>query len=320
MKKKINNILSVTLPLLLGVFLVIYTYNSFTNEQIDKLKNSILGANYTYVVISGFLAFSGYILRAYRWKYTLEYVGYKSNFKLNLIAVSIGYFLNLTIPRSGEISRAALLTKYDGVPFDKGFGTIISERIVDFIVLLFFILTAVVLEFDTLKNFLLEYIPLKKLIILTTVGFIVSFVGIYLMIYSKMKWVLWIKNKVSGLTDGALSVFKMPNKWPFIILTLLIWLTYVLMFYSIIFALEETQVISFGAVLVAFVIGSLTIAFTNGGFGFFPVLIAKILFLYNIPIEAGNAFGWIVWTSQLIITILLGGIAFLILPSLTKKK
>ena len=304
----------------MGVFLIIYTYNSFTAEQIEKLKSSVLGADYRFVVISGFLAFSGYILRAYRWKYTLEYVGYKSNFKLNLIAVSIGYFLNLTIPRSGEISRAALLTKYDDVPFDKGFGTIISERIVDFIVLLLFILTAVILEFDTLKNFLLEYIPLKKLVLLIGIGTISSCIGVYLMIYSKIKWVLWIKNKVSGLTDGALSVFKMPNKWPFILLTLLIWLTYVLMFYSIIFALEETKMISFGAVLVAFVIGSLTIAFTNGGFGFFPVLIAKILFLYNIPIEAGNAFGWIVWTSQLIITILLGGIAFLILPSFTKKK
>ncbi|WP_320815882.1 lysylphosphatidylglycerol synthase transmembrane domain-containing protein [Flavobacterium sp.] len=320
MKKKINNLLSIILPLLLGVFLIIYTYNSFTAEQIEKLKSSVLGADYRFVVISGFLAFSGYILRAYRWKYTLEYVGYKSNFKLNLIAVSIGYFLNLTIPRSGEISRAALLTKYDDVPFDKGFGTIISERIVDFIVLLLFILTAVILEFDTLKNFLLEYIPLKKLVLLIGIGIISSCIGVYLMIYSKIKWVLWIKNKVSGLTDGALSVFKMPNKWPFILLTLLIWLTYVLMFYSIIFALEETKMISFGAVLVAFVIGSLTIAFTNGGFGFFPVLIAKILFLYNIPIEAGNAFGWIVWTSQLIITILLGGIAFLILPSFTKKK
>jgi uncharacterized protein (TIRG00374 family) len=320
LKKKINNLLSIILPLLLGVFLIIYTYNSFTAEQIEKLKSSVLGADYRFVVISGFLAFSGYILRAYRWKYTLEYVGYKSNFKLNLIAVSIGYFLNLTIPRSGEISRAALLTKYDDVPFDKGFGTIISERIVDFIVLLLFILTAVILEFDTLKNFLLEYIPLKKLVLLIGIGIISSCIGVYLMIYSKIKWVLWIKNKVSGLTDGALSVFKMPNKWPFILLTLLIWLTYVLMFYSIIFALEETKMISFGAVLVAFVIGSLTIAFTNGGFGFFPVLIAKILFLYNIPIEAGNAFGWIVWTSQLIITILLGGIAFLILPSFTKKK
>lgn len=304
----------------MGVFLIIYTYNSFTNEQIEKLKNSILGANYNYVIISGFLAFSGYVLRAYRWKYTLEYIGYKSSFKLNLIAVSIGYFLNLTIPRSGEISRAALLTKYDEVPFDKGLGTIISERIVDFIVLIIFILSAVFLEFNTLKNFLLEYIPLKKLIFLLVFGSISFFIGIYLMIYSKAKWVIWIKNKVSGLTDGALSVFKMPNKWPFIILTLVIWLTYVLMFYSIIFALEETKVISFGAVLVAFVIGSLTIAFTNGGFGFFPVLIAKILFLYNIPIETGNAFGWIVWTSQLVITILLGGIAFLVLPTLTKKK
>ena len=320
MKQKINKALSIFLPLILGVFLIIYTYNSFSEEQIQKLKTSILNANYGYVLISGFLAFSGYVLRAYRWKYALEHIGYKANFKLNLVAVSIGYFLNLTIPRSGEISRAALLTKYDDVPFDKAFGTIISERIVDFIILITFILVAVFLEFSTLKAFLLEYIPLQKLIILFVTGTLATFISIYLMIYSKLKWVLFIKKKVSGLTDGAFSVFKMPNKLPFIGLTLLIWLTYILMFYSIIFALEETRTISFSAVLVAFVIGSLTIAFTNGGFGFFPVLIAKILFLYNIPIEAGNAFGWIVWTSQLIITVILGSISFLILPTFTKKK
>jgi uncharacterized protein (TIRG00374 family) len=320
LKQKLNKALSIFLPLTLGVFLIIYTYNSFSEEQIQKLKITILNANYGFVLISGFLAFSGYILRAYRWKYALEHIGYKANFKLNLAAVSIGYFLNLTIPRSGEISRAALLTKYDDVPFDKAFGTIISERIVDFIILITFILVAVFLEFSTLKTFLLEYIPLQKLILLFGTGILAAFIGIYLMIYSKLKWVLFIKKKVSGLTDGAFSVFKMPNKLPFIGLTLLIWLTYILMFYSIIFALEETRSISFSAVLVAFVIGSLTIAFTNGGFGFFPVLIAKILFLYNIPIEAGNAFGWIVWTSQLIITVILGGIAFLILPTFTKKK
>jgi uncharacterized protein (TIRG00374 family) len=304
----------------LGVFLIIYTYNSFTQEQIQKLKVTIQGANYGFVFISGILAFLGYVLRAYRWKYTLEYIGYKANFKLNLAAVSIGYFLNLTIPRSGEISRAALLTKYGDVPFDKGFGTIISERIVDFIILLCFIFTAIVLEFSTLKSFLLEYIPVQKLILLLIISFVFAIIGIYLMIYSKLKWVLFIKNKISGLTDGALSVFKMPNKWPFMILTLIIWLTYVLMFYSIVFALEETSAISFSAVIVAFVIGSLTIAFTNGGFGFFPVLIAKILFLYNIPIEIGNAFGWIVWTSQLVITVILGGLALILLPTFAKKK
>lgn len=320
MKKRINKVLSILLPLLLGVFLIIYTYNSFTYAQIQKMKSYFINADYYFVFASFVLAFLGYILRAYRWKYTLEYVGYPSDFKFNLTAVSIGYFLNLTIPRSGEISRAALLTKYKNVPFDKGFGTIIAERIVDFIILLLFILTAIILEFSTLKNFLLEYIPIQKLIVLAVIGILFGILGIYLMIYSKLKIVLKIKDKISGLTEGVLSVFKMPKKWIFLTYTLLIWLTYVLMFYSVIFALEETRIITFSAVIVAFVIGSLTIAFTNGGFGFFPVLIAKILFLYHIPIEAGNAFGWIVWTSQLIITILLGGLAFLILPTFTKKE
>ena len=320
MKKKLNKILSIILPLLLGVFLIIYTYNSFTEEQIQKMKSYFVNANYYFVFFSGILAFIGYVLRAYRWKYTLEYIGYPSDFKFNLAAVSIGYFLNLTIPRSGEISRAALLTKYKNVPFDKGFGTIISERIVDFIILLLFIFSAILLEFATLKNFLLKYIPLNKLVFILVLGMLIGIIGLYLLIYSKIKIIVKIREKISGLTEGILSVFKMPNKWIFLGYTLLIWITYVLMFYSVIFALEETRIITFSAVLVAFVIGSLTIAFTNGGFGFFPVLIAEILVLYQIPIEAGNAFGWIVWTSQLVVTIVFGGLAFLILPTFTKKE
>lgn len=319
MNKKLKNIISIVLPIILGVFLVIYTYNSFTDGQIAKMKSYFVHANYFYVFLSGVLAFIGYVLRAYRWRYTLEYIGYSSDFKFNLVDISICYFLNLTIPRSGEISRAALLAKYKNVPFDKGFGTIIAERIVDFFILILFILTAVILEFSTLKNFLLEYIPLQNLVVFLIVGFLLSVLGIYLLFYSKISFFVMIKEKISGLMQGILSVFKMPNKWPFLIQTLLIWLTYILMFYSVIYALDETQIISFGAVIVAFVIGSLTIAFTNGGFGFFPILIAKILLLYNIPEEAGNAFGWIVWTSQLIFTIILGGIAFLILPTFHKK-
>lgn len=319
MNKKLKNILGIIVPIILGLFLVYYTYNSFTSEQIDKMKSYFVHANYFYVFLSAILAFIGYVLRAYRWRYTLEYIGYPSDFKFNLVAVSIGYFLNLTIPRSGEISRAALLTKYKNVPFDKAFGTIIAERIVDFFILILFILTAVILEFSTLKNFLLEYIPIQNLILFLVVGFLLGILGIYLLFYSKISFFVMIKEKISGLMQGILSVFKMPNKWPFLIQTVLIWLTYILMFYSVIYALDETKIISFGAVIVAFVIGSLTIAFTNGGFGFFPILIAKILILYNIPEEAGNAFGWIVWTSQLIVTIIFGGLAFLILPTFTNK-
>ncbi len=283
------------------------------------MKSYFFKANYKFILISGLLALSGYLLRAYRWKYTLEYIGYRSNFKLNLAAVSIGYFINLTIPRSGEISRAALLTKYQGIPFDKSFGTIIAERIVDFIILMLFIVAAILLEFSTLKNFLLKYIPLQTVVLLLIIGSVLFFLMLYFMFYSKWAFVLQIKEKIAGFTEGILSVFKMPNKWLFLTYTILIWLTYILMFYSMIFALEATQNISLAAVVVAFVIGSLTIAFTNGGFGFFPVLIAEILVLYQIPEEAGNAFGWIVWISQLIITVVMGGLAFLVLPTFEKK-
>lgn len=320
MKKQISKIVSIGLPLILGVFLIIYNYNSYTSEEIAIIKSHFVNANYRYVVFSGFLAIMGYVFRAYRWKYTLNYIGYHSSFKTNFLAVSVAYFLNLTIPRSGEVSRALILKKYQDIPFDKGFGTIISERIIDLFILILFILTAVIVEFSTLKTFLIENIPLNKLLGL----FIFSLIGVigFVYLYTQSKWkiILKIKTKIEGLIEGALSVFKMPNKWPFMFYTLLIWFTYIAMFYSVIYALEDTKNISLGAVMVAFVIGSLTIAFTNGGFGFFPTLIQKILLLYAVPKEAGEAFGWIVWSSQFIITIIIGGLAFVLLPILHKHK
>lgn len=320
MKKNIGKILSVGLPLILGAILIIYNYNSYTPEEIAIIKSHFINANYEYVIFSGFLAILGYVFRAYRWKYTLNHIGYQSSFKTNFLAVSIAYFLNLTIPRSGEVSRALILKKYQDVPFDKGFGTIISERIIDLFILILFILTAVIIEFSTLKVFLIENIPVHKLLGILAFGLIGFIAFVYLYTQSKWSFILKLKTKIAGLVEGALSVFKMPNKWPFMFYTLLIWLTYITMFYCVIFALEDTKNISFGAVVVAFVIGSLTITFTNGGFGFFPTLIQKILLLYAVPKEAGEAFGWIVWSSQFIITIVIGGLAFVLLPLLHKNK
>ena len=308
------------IPILLGAGLTYYQYNSFSNEQIVQMKRYFMTANYNYVLVSLAIAVLGCVFRAYRWKYTLGEIGTIPEFKLNFLAVCIGYFVNLTIPRSGEVSRALILKKYRDVPFDKVFGTIIAERIVDLLFLLLFVFSALLLEFDTLKNFLLLYIPVTKLAWLLAFGFgfFVWFLLLYR--YSKWKYVLLFKSKIEGLKVGILSVLNMPNKWKFIFFTFLIWLSYVLMFYITVFSLEATSNISLGTIMVAFVIGGLTMSFTNGGFGFFPVLIAKILFLYHIPLEAGNAFGWIIWTSQLLITILLGVFSFSILPIVGKRK
>ncbi len=92
------------------------------------------------------------------------------------------------------------------------------------------------------------------------------------------------------------------------------------MFYIGIYVIPETSNISFGAVITSFVVGSIAIAFTNSGFGSYPFLIAKILVFYNISETAGNAFGWIVWTSQMFLLLFLGGLSFLLLPFFNRSK
>jgi len=319
LKKIISKWLTILLPILLGVFLVYYTYSKFTPEQLDEIKLQFKNANYLYIYISLFISMISLWSRGYRWKYTLEHLGYKPKTYNNVMAVCIAYFINMTVPRSGEFSRALVLKKYDNIPFDKAFGTIIAERVVDSFFLLSFIVLAFFLEFNVLKTFVLDKISLDKLIITGIIGFIlfISFIALY--IYSKIKVILLLKEKIKGLVDGVLSILKLKNKWPFIFHSFLIWTCYFLMFYVTIYALPETSTLSFSAVIISFIVGGLAITLTNGGFGAYPFLISEILLIYGVSATSGTAFGWLVWTSQTIMVVLLGSISFLLLPLLNKS-
>ncbi|HMK06247.1 MAG TPA: lysylphosphatidylglycerol synthase transmembrane domain-containing protein, partial [Flavobacterium sp.] len=276
--------------------------------------------NYSYIYIGVVIAFLGNASRAYRWKFVLEHMGYTTSFYNNFMAVNIGYLLNLTVPKSGEISRAVILKKYENVPFDKGFGTIVAERIIDMVVLFFFILLAFFLQFNIVKSFILDKIPFQKLLLIGAVGMIAGITLLLVYFYSKAPWVQALKEKISGLKEGVLSIFHMQKKMEYFLHTAFIWFSYILMFYITLFVLPETSSISFGAVVTAFVVGSIAIAFTNSGFGSYPFLISKILLFYSISETAGNAFGWIVWSSQMFLVVILGVLSFLFLPIFNRSK
>lgn len=320
MKQQIGKWLAIILPLALGVFLIVYSYNKFSAEEIAEIKSHFKNANYNFIYLSIFIAFLGSAARAYRWKYSLEHMGYTTSFANNFMAVSIGYLMNLTIPRSGEISRALIVKKYNNIPFDKGFGSILAERIIDMIILCFFIGLAFLLQFDIVKAFIIDKIPVQKLIVLISVCLLFGILFILLYLYSKAKIIITLKQKIAGLKEGLLSLVHMKKKWSYLFYTLAIWFSYILMFYISIFVIPETSTITLGAVITSFVIGSLAIAFTNSGFGSYPFLIAKILLFYNISETAGNAFGWIIWTSQMLLLVFLGGISFLMLPLFNRSK
>jgi uncharacterized protein (TIRG00374 family) len=318
-KKTLSKWLSIIIPLVIGIALIIYQYNSFTQNQLLEIKGYFKNANYLYIYLSLIIALFGIISRAYRWKFSIEQMGYTSTFQNNFMAVCICYFMNLSIPRSGEISRAVILKKYEKIPFDKVFGTIIAERIVDTLIFFLFVVTGFFLQFAIIKDFILKIIPFEKLLLLFIVG-IIGFIAFCLIwMYSNFKIVNKLKEKLSGLIEGMLSVLKMENKWAFLFHSFFIWFSYILMFYVTIFALPETSNIGFSAVIIGFIFGTLAIGFTNSGFGAYPLLVAQIFVLYGVSNTVGTAFGWLVWTSQTILTIVLGGLSFLLLPILNRK-
>jgi uncharacterized protein (TIRG00374 family) len=318
-KSQITKWLSIVLPIALGFFLIFYTYNKFTPEQILEIQGYFKNADYAYLFIAAGIAVLGNASRAYRWKFSLEHMGYPSSFRNNFMAISIGYVLNLTVPKSGEVSRALIVKKYNNIPFDKGFGSIVAERIVDLFVLLLFMLIAVFLQFNIVKSFILDKIPLDKLLLFSAASVLIIVLSILIYCYSKSKFVLSIKEKISGLKEGVFSIFHMQKKAMYLLHTAFIWLSYLLMFSVVFYVFPETSSLSFSAKITSFVVGSIAVAFTNSGFGAYPFMISKILLVYSISETTGNAFGWIVWTSQMLVVLALGLFSFLYLPVFNRK-
>lgn len=320
MSKTVKKWLSILIPLFLGFFFIFYAYNQFTVDEIEEIKQNFRNADYFYIYISIIFGFIASIVRSYRWKYTLEHLGYPIPFKNQFFAVNVSYLMNMFIPRSGEISRSLVLKNYENVPFDKSFGTIIAERVVDLVMLFLLMVVIFFVQFDILKTFVLDNIPQEKLILFSTVLVVLGIVFILAYKYSKLKFILLLKEKLSGLKDGVMSVIQMKAKWPFLFYTLIIWGCYILMFWIAIFAFEETSNLSFIAVLTTFVVGTIAIAFTNNGLGSYPFLVAEILKFYGISVITGSALGWIVWASQTIFTLILGLVSLFLLPLFNKQK
>ena len=313
--------MTVLVPLLIGIGIIYYQFTTLTSEEIEKIKISFEKANYYYILLSLIIACVGYWSRAYRWKFSLNHLGYETKFSTNFFTVCVSYLVNLTVPRSGEISRAALLKKYEDVPFDKAFGTIVAERIVDLLIFFLFVFIGFVSQFDKIYQFLLsENVSFQSLIITAIVGVFLFLVFILIWIYAEWQIILKLKKKLSGLVEGITTVYKMKDKWKYIFHSFFIWFSYLMMFYVAVFALPETSEINFDIVIMGFIFGSLAVGFSNGGLGAYPFSIALIFSLYGITKDVGTAFGWLVWTSQTILTILLGLISYVLLPVLNRNK
>lgn len=321
MKKKLLKFLKTFLPLLLGIFLIWYSLSSATPAEREELWNNILLADLKWVYLSVFFGILSHVSRAYRWKYLLEPIGYKPHLPNSFMAVMGGYLANLGIPRSGEVLRAATISTYEKVPFDKAFGTIVSERIADLAMVLIITTFGFLIQTEHLVNYFRDndinpFISIGIFLVLIIFGVAV----LNLIRRSNHPFMVKIKDFARGLLEGMRSIVRMRKKKEFILHTIFIWVMYLLMFYVIKFALPETYSLSMAGFMAAFIVGTFAITTTNGGIGVYPIAMGAVLLLFDINQQAGEAFGWIMWGSQTLMVVILGGLSFLFLPLYNQKK
>lgn len=303
----------------LGLYLVYFSFANTSEADRVQIITAIKKADLRFVFISLLFGAFSHLSRAYRWNYLLRPLGYQPTFMMRILTIMISYFSNLGIPRSGEVLRATALATYANVPFEKSFGTIVTERIIDILLLFSLIGLGFVLQGELLLEVIGNPSIDGMLLIWVVLACVAFFLGIRQLKRSRHALAVKIVSFVSGLRQGMLSILDIEYKWAFLGHTLFIWFMYLMMFWVVTFALPETSCLSFSAIIPAFVAGGFAMSATNGGIGLYPIAVAAVLQAFDVPYPQALAFGWVMWTGQTIMVVAFGSISFLLLPVLSKK-
>ncbi len=310
LKNKLS--LKTFLPISIGLFCIYY---SFKDISFLDFKELFIGIDYKWILLGLLLGALSHISRSYRWKFLVDPLGYKLGLKNSILSVFAAYLINYTIPRAGDVARASIISNYEKIPFEKLIGTIIAERIVDMICISVLILISLLYEFERISEkiiSLLSSIKIGSLLILFITILLIIF--LIFMILKRFDFHKKFSNFLTGIKSGLTVITRMDRKFAFIAHSIFIWMMYVFMFYVTSFAFSDLHGTNFFHLLISFTLAALSIMFSNGGIGIYPLAVEESLFWYGIEAVNGLAFGWVMWLSQTIMVIIFGGLSLFILP------
>ena len=317
MPKKLNNYIKIFLPISVGVFCIYYSFRDINFSDFTKYFYEI---NYLWVFVGIFLGALSHISRSYRWKFLLNPLGYKIRFVNSLLSVFSAYLINYTIPRAGDIARATMISKYEKIPLEKTLGTIAAERAVDVICILIIICVGLIVEFNRLSEKLILLLEKRELsTILLYMGSFLLLLFIMYAIIKKTKYYKTISNFLKGVIEGLAVVFTMKQRNAFIFHSIFIWLMYILMFWATSRAFTELHELTFFQLMISFTLAALSVMFSNGGIGIYPLAVEETLGWYSIQSTTGLAFGWVSWISQTMMVVIFGGLSLFVLPFINRN-
>jgi len=278
------------LPLVIVIALLIYVAQK-TNIDPQQTWATIRSANLVFFLAAFLVYYLSFPIRALRWRLLLGNVGFnKANgvqlphFLKLVEIIYISFFANVVVPaRLGEIYRAYLLRQETGLSATRTFGTVLAERLLDLIVLVLIMITAIMVSFhEKLPPQLL--FGLKVTIALVAAGVI----GLFALRLLRERVAQLIpphfRDRYNHFQEGTLGSFRrMPSLTG---LTVAVWACESLRFYFIALALGLISGSPLHVIAAACFIGLgealLTIIpFTAGGVGLVEAGMAAMILLFN---------------------------------------
>lgn len=318
--------MKIVLPLLIAGGLLYWMYRDFDFAEarrifLDEMNIWWLFASLIPITLS-------HILRGLRWLITLEPLGYRPKTGDSIDSIFVAYASNVLVPRVGEVSRCAVLTKYDKVPFSKALGTLVAERLIDMLLVLLFVCVMLLTQLDVFLSLFAQtgtneasfaelFSSPKTYAIIAAV--VVACVVLWLLL-KKTRLYAKVKQAIGGFVDGLLSLKTMNRKGLFLLYTIGIWVGYFLEFYLAFFCFPFTAELTVVQGLVIFAAISLAIVIpTPNGAGPWHFVVISMMTLYGVSNTDASSFALIVHTFQTLGVIMLGAYGWVALQVRNRK-
>ncbi|AMJ67667.1 lysylphosphatidylglycerol synthase transmembrane domain-containing protein [Hymenobacter sp. PAMC 26628] len=311
--------------LLLAVSGALMAY-AVRGQDLSRIGHYIRTANYFWLGLTMLLSALGYFSRAYRWQMQLTASQHKTAYWEVYHAMMVGYLANLVLPRMGEVIRCSVLRRTSRVPVEVSLGTVVTERVIDVLVLASLLAATLLLDFHTFWTFVTDKVlggrfdalarnrtpllwaaSIAVLLLALAVGALVRNLERLRQHRLFARAVVFAK----GMLAGMFSIWRMERKGVFLAHTAFTWGVYFLMDYLAFFCFPETDQLGLRAGLAVLTFGAFGMAApVAGGIGPFHVMVQSTLVAYGVGLEAGIAYALVVHGAQTLLVVLLGGISF----------
>jgi len=335
MWKKIFSFLKYAVFLAVGITVFWWVYK---DEPFDKYKAAFKDLNYFWILVSLLLSILSQISRAVRWNMLIRPLGYKPRLINTYLSVLILYFVNLLLPRAGEVFRCTILSRYEKIPFTKLAGTVFVERMADLITLMLLAVVIILSQLNVFVSFfnthsevktnLLQLLSVRNILLgFFILGLLVGLVLILNRYYHRKKGdkgntlIKRIRLIRQNFLEGIKSVAKLENKWLFIGHTIFIFVMWLFMLFVIFKAYGPTRHLSLGTGMITFMMGGLAmLAPVQGGIGPWHFMVYETLFIYGIDKADGKVFALIAHATTNLIYLFLGLAALLVIQFVNSNR